>query len=93
MGLSSPSTPATIEELGAKSGLDLAKLKADMETQEIAQSLTRNYALAVAMGTLTFVIVGEGGGSLARGVGCGEVREFNRPSRGRKADAQPPATN
>ena len=41
MGLSAPSTPATIEELGAKLRLDLVKLKADMETQEIAQSVTR----------------------------------------------------
>ena len=32
-----------------------------METQEIAQSVTRKHALAAALGTLTFVIVGEGG--------------------------------
>ena len=60
----------------------VTKLTADMETLEIAQSLTRNHALAASLGiqsTPTFVM---GGGSPAGGVGCGDVREFNRPSRG-----------
>ena len=71
---------ATIDELGAKLGLELAKLKSEMETPEIAQSLTRNHVLAAALGiqsTPTFVM----GGSPAGGIGC-EVPEFNRPSRG-----------
>ena len=62
MGLSVPPTQTTIEALGTTLGLDLAKLKTDMETPEIAQSLARNQALAVALGiqsTPTFVIGGE----------------------------------
>ena len=50
LGLDPSPSLATIDELGAKLGLDLAKLKADMETQEIAQSLTGNHALAAALG-------------------------------------------
>ncbi|MDQ2949029.1 MAG: DsbA family protein [Acidobacteriota bacterium] len=59
MDSAEPVTPATVEQAAAKLGLDVPRLKADMESPEIQKSLDRNCDLASALGlnaTPTFVI-------------------------------------
>jgi protein-disulfide isomerase len=51
--------PQTVEEMAKKHGLELEKLKKDMESAEIAQALAKNQSLAGSLGvnsTPTFVI-------------------------------------
>jgi hypothetical protein len=62
MSLNGPLTPAAIEDTGKKLGLDVARLKADMESKEVQGALTQNQRLANAIGvqsTPSFVIGGE----------------------------------
>jgi protein-disulfide isomerase len=62
MKLSGPITPATIADIGKKLGLDVAQLRADMNSMEVDSSLTHNQRLASAIGvqsTPSFVIGGE----------------------------------
>ena len=62
MDLKSPTTAATIEETGRKLGLDVARLKADMDSAEVQAILTQNQRLASAIGvqsTPSFVIGNE----------------------------------
>lgn len=62
MGSSEPISPGAIERLAAKLGLDVPKLKADMESQDIKAALERNLKLAEAIGvssTPTFVLGSE----------------------------------
>lgn len=57
-----PPTSASIEQTAGALGVDVAKMKADMESPEIAAALERNRQLAAALGveaTPTFVIGGE----------------------------------
>jgi protein-disulfide isomerase len=60
--LSGPITMAAIEELASKQGLDVNKLKTEMESAEVQSTLTRNRDLARDLGvkaTPTFVIGSE----------------------------------
>lgn len=62
MDLKSPTTAAAIEETGRKLGLDVARLKTDMDSAEIQAILTQNQRLASAIGvqsTPSFVIGNE----------------------------------
>jgi protein-disulfide isomerase len=57
-----PATAASVEQTAKAVGLDIAKLKVDMESAEIASILTRNQQLAQSLGveaTPTFVIGSE----------------------------------
>jgi len=59
MNSPTPVTPETVDKLAAEMGLDGARLKTDMESPDIAASISRNEALAEALGissTPTFVI-------------------------------------
>ena len=60
--LSEPITMGTIEELASKQGLDVTKLKTEMESAEVQSILTRNRDLARDLGvkaTPSFVIGSE----------------------------------
>jgi protein-disulfide isomerase len=62
MSLEGPMTPATLEDIGRRLGLDVAKLKTDMNSKEVADALTQNQRLASALGvqsTPSFVIGNE----------------------------------
>jgi protein-disulfide isomerase len=62
MSLNGPITTAVIEGIGRKLGLDVERLKADMNTREVEGALTQNQRLAGALGvqsTPSFVIGGE----------------------------------
>jgi protein-disulfide isomerase len=62
MALSGPITMSAIEELAGKQGLDIAKLKAGMESPEVQSILSRNRELAHEVGvnsTPSFVIGSE----------------------------------
>lgn len=62
IGLSGPITPEIIEDTGRQLGLDLARLKTDMSSQEVAAILVQNKRLANALGvesTPSFVIGNE----------------------------------
>jgi protein-disulfide isomerase len=62
MDLKSPSTATAIEETGRKLGLDVARLKTDMDSPEIQAILAKNQQLAAALGvqsTPSFVIGNE----------------------------------
>ena len=62
MDLSGPITMAAIEELASQQGLDVNKLKTEMESAEVQSILTRNRDLARDLGvraTPTFVIGSE----------------------------------
>ena len=62
MTLNGPMTPEAIEGAGKKLGLDVAKLKADMNSKEVEGALMQNQRLANAIGvqsTPSFVIGGE----------------------------------
>lgn len=62
MTSSAPASAATAEETAKKLGLDVAKLKADMESPEIEAILNRNRELAQSLGveaTPTFVVGSE----------------------------------
>jgi len=62
MTLAAPINAATIEQIGHELGLDVAKMKTDMETPEIAAIIARNARLASAIdvsSTPTFVIGSE----------------------------------
>jgi protein-disulfide isomerase len=59
MALSGPVTPAAIEGIGTKLGLDVAKLKVDMSSRDVAAALEENQRLATAIGvqsTPSFVV-------------------------------------
>jgi protein-disulfide isomerase len=62
MTLNGPMTPEAIEAAGKKLGLDLSKLKTDMNSKEVQGALMQNQRLASAIGvqsTPSFVIRGE----------------------------------
>jgi protein-disulfide isomerase len=62
MSLNGPITPEAIEGTGKKLGLDVARLKADMNSKEVQGALVQNQQLANAIGvqsTPSFVIGGE----------------------------------
>ena len=62
MILPGPITMNAIEELAGKQGLNVSKLKADMESPEVQSTLERNHALALEVGvnaTPSFVIGSE----------------------------------
>ena len=62
MDLSGPITMAAIEELASQQGLDVNKLKTEMESAEVQATLTRNRDLARDLGvkaTPTFVVGSE----------------------------------
>jgi protein-disulfide isomerase len=62
MNLNGPLTPEAIEATGRKLGLDVAKLKADMNSKDVEGALMQNQRLANAIGvqsTPSFVIGGE----------------------------------
>lgn len=59
MNLNAPITMANLEKLAQEQGLDLTKLKADMESPEVSAIIAKNAELAAAVGveaTPTFVI-------------------------------------
>ena len=52
-------TAAAVDEIAAAQGLDVAKLKADMELPEVAEAIQANHALAQSLainGTPAFII-------------------------------------
>jgi protein-disulfide isomerase len=62
MTLNGPMTPEAIEGAGKKLGLDLPKLKTDMNSKEVQSALMVNQRLASAIGvqsTPSFVIGGK----------------------------------
>jgi predicted DsbA family dithiol-disulfide isomerase len=62
MNLNGPITPEAIEGTGRKLGLDVARLKAYMSSEEVQGVLMQNQRLASAIGvqsTPSFVIGGE----------------------------------
>jgi protein-disulfide isomerase len=62
MALSGSITMNAIEELAGKQGLDVSKLKGDMESPEVQSILTRNRELGIKLGvnaTPTFVVGSE----------------------------------
>ena len=57
-----PITPASVEDIGRKLGMDVAQLKADMSSKDVDAELIQNRQLANAIGvqsTPSFVIGGE----------------------------------
>lgn len=62
MSASAPATSASVEQTAKTLGLNLAKLKTDMESPEVAAIISRNQELAHALNveaTPTFIIGGE----------------------------------
>jgi protein-disulfide isomerase len=91
MDLKSPATAAAIEETAGKLGLDIARLKADMDSPEVQAVLAENQRLAAAIGvrsTPSFVI----GSELVSGaIDLGKFHALIAKARDEKAAAAPKA--
>lgn len=81
--------PETVQQIASQHGLDAEKLKKDMESAEVSQTLSRNQALAMALGvnsTPTFVI----GSELVPGaIDAAQLNAMIERSRKKGAQAQP----